>query len=312
MSHLPRAAHAVLRQQHGVISGAQLEEAGLTRRQIRSLVTSGDLVAGLRGAYRSPSVPVDEPSRCAEVCLARPSLTIAGPTAGRLWEWRRVRCDRRVFVLGPPASNPAIAPWVVPYRTAAIHPARDIVHRGDGIRLTSPARTALDLARSLGPTDLGSVIDQAMAQHRLSEQDLIDVAIDLRSPNRPWVELFLRQLDRRLPGGPAESHPEVRVANGLRARGVRHLVRQYEIVLPGYGNARFDLAVPRMLWAIEVDKFPEHRETEGLASDERRDDAAERLGWTVSRISEHQYDHGLGARLDELAAIHRAFLTHHR
>jgi hypothetical protein len=308
MSHLPRAVHAMLRRQHGVISSVQLREAGLSSRQVRSLVVRGDLVTGLRGTYRSPSVPTDEVSRCAEVCLARSALAIAGPTAGRLWAWRRVQGDQRVHVIGPPASNPAIAAWVVPYRTAAIEPERDIVRRGDGIALTSPARTALDLARSLGPADLGSVIEQAMARHGLSEQDLIDVAIDLRSPRRPWVEAFLRQLGRRLPGGAADSHPEVRVGNGLRDRGVRHLVRQYRIQLPSYGTARFDLAVPRRLWAIEVDVFPEHEETSGIASDERRDDAAEQVGWTVSRISEPDYVHRLQSRLDELAALYRTLL----
>ena len=309
MSHLPRAAHEVIRQQHGVIASAQLQALGLTRRQIESLVERGDLRSGLRGVLRSPSAPVDELSRCSEVCLARPAVVISGPTAGRIWEWRRMRRDRRIHVIGPPASNPAIATWVVPYRTAAIAPERDIVRRDDGIRITSPARTALDLARTLDHVALGSVIEQAMAQHQLTEQDLIDVAADWRSPRRPWIEVFLRQIERRLPGGPAESHPEIRVGNGLRRRGVRHLVRQHPIVLPGHGDARFDLAVLRLRWAIEVDGHPEHLETAGIASDERRDDAAERLGWTISRVSEHDYEHALDERLDELAALYRTLLA---
>jgi very-short-patch-repair endonuclease len=306
MSHLPAHAHELLRRQHGVISRAQLTTSGLSRRQVTTLVERGDLVSGLRGTFRTPSAPIDQLSRCTEVCLARPAVAVSAPTAGCLRGWRMVNRDRRVHVISPPASNPAIAPWVVPYRTAAIHAERDIVHRDDGIRTTTPARTVLDLARTLDTTALASVIDQAIAKHGVTEDELIATAIDWRSRQRPWIDVFLRVLGQRLPGGPADSHPEIRVGNGLRVRGVRHLVRQHAIVLPGSIDARFDLAVPELLWAVEVDVYPTHVETGGVAKDERRDDAAEAIGWTVSRISEADYERRLDARLDELVEVYRA------
>lgn len=304
MAHLPERAHQLLRAQHGVIGLDQLLEAGVPRRRVRRLVEVGELRAGLKGAYRSPSVAVDELSRCAEVCIARPAVDVAGPAAGRLWGLRHCRLDRRIGVIAPRGSNPSIAAWVIPFRTNAIDRSRDTIHRRDGIRVTTPARTALDLARYLPPARLGSVIEQVMAEHRVSEQALIDVADEWRSPGRPWIDTFLRQLGRRLPGGGADSHPEVVVGNGLRRRGVRHLVRQHPVDLPNFGPAQFDLAVPRLLWAIEVDVHPTHEETAGLGRDEDRDDAAESVGWTVSRVSARDYDRNLDRRLDELAEVY--------
>jgi len=243
----------------------------------------------LRGAYRTPSAPFDELARCAAVSAARPDVAVAGPTAGRLWGFRRLPRDHRVHVIAPPASNPSIAPWVVPYRTAAIH-SHDIVHRLDGIRITTRARTAFDLARWLGPDDLLSVIEQAIHDGRLEESEMWAVAADWISPRRSWASCFLRQLTRRLSGGAAESHPEVRIATALVDAGVPGLVRQHPIDLPGYGRARFDLAIPSVRWAIEVDVHPTHEGTVGSAADSRRDAAASMVGWETTRITRADYE----------------------
>lgn len=300
MAHLTPAAHVLLATQHGVASVNQLIDSGLTARQVRHLEQRGSLIGVLRGAYRSPSTPFDELGRCAAVCLARPDVAIAGPTAGRLWGFRRLPPDKRIHVLAPPASQPAIAAWVVPYRTAAVH-AEDIVQRDDGIRITSRARTALDLARWLHPGDLLSVVEQAVHDGRLGDQEMFEVAVDWQSPRRPWIRQYLRALDQRLPGGAAESHPEVRVAHALERVGVRGLVRQFRIDLPGYGPARFDLAIPAMRWAIEIDVHPAHEETRGSRSDRARDAAARRLAWTVTRVTRRDYEERFQSTIGALA-----------
>jgi hypothetical protein len=301
--HLTRHAHELLARQHGVASTQQLLDTGLSARQLRHLQQSQDLELVLRGAYRTPSAPDTELARCAAVCAARSDVAIAGPTAGRLWGFRRLPSDHRIHVLAPPASNPAIARWVVPYRTDARHD-HDVVDRDDGIRITTRARTAYDLARWLGPDDLLSVIEQAAHDGRLDDGDFLDVAADWLSPRRPWAREFLQTLDRRLPGGAAESHPEVRVAEALGRAGVRGLVRQHRVELPGHGDVRFDLAVPELRWAIEVDLHPRHRETLGIASDERRDRAGGAIGWMTTRVSDVQYQDRFNETIAELAATH--------
>jgi very-short-patch-repair endonuclease len=212
--------------------------------------------------------------------------------------------DQRVHVLAPPASHPTIAPWVVPYRTAHVHD-RDIIERPDGIRITSRARTAFDLARMLSPLDLRSVIEQAIAEGGHTEDDMFDVAIDWLSPRRRWARTFLEQLDRRVRGGGAESHHELVLAEALVAAGVRGLVRQHPIELPGYGRARFDLAVPPLRWAIEVDVHPTHREPQGITSDAARDESALSVGWLVSRVPETGFGPALNSTVTALIDIHR-------
>ena len=304
MTYLTESAHLLFAAQHGVASLDQLVQCGLTARQVEHLESRGALSSVVRGAYRSPSVRLDELGMCTALCLARPDVAISGPTAARLWGFRRVSRDRRIHVIGPPASNPSINTAVQTYRTAAIHDG-DVIERPDGIRLTSRARTAFDLARTLSSNDLLSVIEQAMNDGRLTEEQMWSVAVDWISPQRRWIERYLNQLCRRVGGGNAESHPEVRVGQALKAAGVIGLERQLDIDLPGYGRARFDIAVPSLRWAIEVDIHPTHRETSGRESDERRDNAAESLGWTISRIRNQQYEQQFGTTIGELVTRYR-------
>jgi very-short-patch-repair endonuclease len=303
VAHLPDEVHRLFAQQHGVAATTQLL-LHLTSDQIERFEFQGTLVGILRGVYRSPSWPVDELTRCAAVCLGRPYVSIAGPTAGRRWRFRRLPADQRIHVIAPPARKPVAAQWVVAYRTAAIR-QDDVIQRADGIRITSRARTALDLARFVGPDDLLSIIEQAMHDGGLSESEMAAVAVDFVSPKRPWLTTYLRQFARRTRGAPAESHPEVRVMSALSAAGVTGLVRQLPITLPGYGDVRFDLAVPGLRWAIEVDVHPRHEETVGAEADMRRDEAALAIGWTTSRVSRDDYEQRFEARIAAVAALHR-------
>lgn len=308
MAHLTAAAHRHFATHHGIASVDQLIACGLTYDRIQRIRQDGGLDLVLPGAYRTPSAPFGELARCAAVSVAHPEVAIAGPTAGRLWGFRRLPDDPRIHILAPPRSHPTRIPWVVPYRTAAIH-QRDIVERADGIRLTSRTRTAFDLARFVAPLDLRSIIEQAMRDGRHSEADVYDVAIDWLSPRRPWVRCFLDQFDRRVRGGAAESHHELLLGEALEAAGVSGLVRQHAVVLPRYGPARFDLAVPELKWAIEIDVHPTHGESRGIQSDARRDDAAGSVGWFVSRVVQAGFGTSLPATVDWLLGDYQSLRT---
>jgi hypothetical protein len=106
-------------------------------------------------------------------------------------------------------------------------------------------------------------------------------------------------------GGPAESHHEVVLGEALESAGVAGLVRQHCVQLPGYGTARFDLAVPAIQWAIEIDVHPSHLETPGVIADGRRDDAAVALGWLVTRVREPGFGDALSSTTDRLLTIYR-------
>ena len=62
-THLTREAHQLFATQHGVAGVDQLVAAGLSARRIKRLEADGSLIRVLRGAYRTPSVELDELGR---------------------------------------------------------------------------------------------------------------------------------------------------------------------------------------------------------------------------------------------------------
>lgn len=88
MARVPASIHDLLAVQHGHVARSQLYGESLTANQIKHLVRRGDLIPERRGVYRTPSAAVTELGRCAALCLGRPGLVIAGPTAGRIWGFR--------------------------------------------------------------------------------------------------------------------------------------------------------------------------------------------------------------------------------
>lgn len=303
MTYLPAEAHTRFAEQHGVASIDQLTDTGLTVRQVEYLVERHCLVSVVRGAYASPSVALTETSRLVAICLARPHVVIAGPTAGRVHGLRKVGGDLRTHLLAPPGANPAVGRSTRTFHTRAFGET-DFEQRDDGLRVTTMQRTSLDLSRHLGASALLSVIEQVMQRTGSSDSDLRAMALPWL-PRRRWVRQYFDALDRRIDGPAAESDPEVVVGQMLHDRSVFGLVRQFAIDLPGYGPARFDLAVPEMRWALEVDVFASHRETLGVEADRRRDDAARRLNWTVDRIGSDDYEHDLIASIDRVTTRYR-------
>jgi len=307
MTALSPASHQLLARQHGVASLSDFAAVGTAPWQVNDLVSRGALELVLPGAWRTPSAPSTELQRCAAVCRAHPELVIAGPTAGRLHGLRRLPRDWRIHVVAPPASNPTVHPWVRPFRTATLS-AGDVIDRIDGIRVLSRPRVALDVARFVNDDDLLSIVEQCMHDGRHDDATMVAVGAPWISPRRRWVRRYLEALDRRIDGVAAESHLELILGDRLRAAGMHELVRQHVIEAPGYGVIRFDLAIPSVRWAIEVDGFPTHRETVGRRSDTARDDAARRVGWSTTRVGPYDF----GVRLDATVRALVASWAEHR
>ena len=269
--------------QHSVVTDDLMQSLGISISQRKLLVRDGFLERLLDGSYRFAGTPLDEIARCVAAC-ARPSgLVICGPTAGRLSGLRRMGNDGMVYVIAPPASHPTVEPWLRPYRTSMLAPEH-IICRDDGIRLTSPARTAVDLTRHLNRVDLRSVIDQMIHERQTTEDAMRTVAESLATPGRPWARRFLAELAQLPNKGIAESHWESRVVTALISRGIP-LEPQRWLDVPHWGPIRLDGCVEWMRWGVEVDVYPDHFTEEGVTKDAGRDVACDAIGWCVSRVT---------------------------
>jgi very-short-patch-repair endonuclease len=276
---------AIAAAQRGIVTRDQLADRGFSKDRVDRLVNAGVLTRVIDGAYRVSSHPDDELARCIAVSITRPGLVVSGPTAARLHGLRRVARDDLIHVTVKPQAQPARAPWIRAYRTALIDTI-DIEHRGDLIRLTSPARTAVDMIRYASERAVMSMIEQGLDLELFDEHDLRATAERTNTRGRPFARQFLSVLDDRVAGGPAGSDWETIVGEALRQRGIRGLVRQHPLTVPGYGSLRFDLAIPQRRWALEIDAHPTHHTREGAARDKFRDRCCFEVDWMVQRIGE--------------------------
>jgi very-short-patch-repair endonuclease len=159
--------------------------------------------------------------------------------------------------------------------------ATDVVKRGE-YRVTTPERTAIDLARE---TDLAAAVAGLDALRRAKVAD--DVALAARitalsgrgcqQARRAWL----------LSDPRAESPLESRVRVLLTLAGLPPQV-QYEVRVGGTFIARVDLAYPERRLAIEVDGAW-HADDAQLVRDRRRLNRLLAAGWTVLHFTAADY-----------------------
>ncbi|WP_230733867.1 type IV toxin-antitoxin system AbiEi family antitoxin [Actinomycetospora endophytica] len=171
-----------------------------------------------------------------------------------------------------------LAPDDIATRTDHL-PSDEVVER-HGCPITSPARTAFDLARRVPLVEAVAAVDAVAHRCHLTSEHLRRIAAaHPRARGTVQVRRVLELTDPR-----AESLPETRLRLGLLDRGVPPAVPQYRVVLLGGKRVRLDLAWPHVKVALEYDG-PEHRTIAGQNRDAFRDGDLGDLGWDITRVT---------------------------
>lgn len=294
---LPRELLAAARTQFGLVTVAQLDQAGVRGRRRMAAFHEGQLVPLHDGVYRLASHPDSFEQRCLAATFAAPGGCLSGPTAGRLYGLRKV-FSNDVHLL---ARNAIELPGVVAHRSSFLRPA-DITTWGQ-LRILRPARLICDLARFLSDEDLESVIEQAIDRSLVDMGLVRDIARLFVRPGRDGSARLARVLDHRADWlRPADSHLEVALSRSLRSRGI-DLVPQYSVQLDDGEVVRIDLAVPDVRFGIEVDHVTWHGGRLDVQRDKRRDRRLLLVGWSVARVSDEDIARRLATTTNELVHI---------
>jgi very-short-patch-repair endonuclease len=226
--------------------------------------------------YVHIGVPVDHFTRCeAAALLLPPGAAIAGRSAAIIF---------RAAVSGPtdPPVEVAVASSTSMRRHAGLRLGRTRLDPGDVMSLgalpvTTPVRTAFDLARRPGLTEAVVAVDALLRASRLTVPDLARYADERVG----WPRTRQLGLVLRLAAPGAESPMETRLRLLLVLGGLPPPVVQYP--LPA-ANARLDLAYPQVKVAVEYDG-DHHRERRQFQHDVTRLNRIRLLGWTVLRFT---------------------------
>jgi hypothetical protein len=244
----------LFRRQHGLITRAQALAAGLTRRQIDGLLSSGAWCRVGRGVYRIASTPVTFEQRALAACLlAGPDAVASHTTAGAILLVEGIR-PGRIEITVPHGRHP-----LVPGTT--VHQARSLLPRERirvrGIPVTSLPRTLVDLAGRLSERALVEAVDGAICGKRTTVTELRDAAGNAGASRRGAAALG-RSLTLWTPGPLPESIAEMRLIRRLVGEGFPPPVRQYRVYLGTRFVGRVDLAYPVHRVAIEYDGVRRH------------------------------------------------------
>ncbi len=281
-----RAVSALAQRQHGTINRSQLLGASISDHAISRLVTDGVLERVAPGVFVVGGSPDTWHRRLAvELHRAGPLALVSHRAAAGLFALDRFRAGHLDIVSPSPAARTGT--------TVRLHRTCDLPSRDrtiiDGLAVTAPTRTLIDMGRYVSPTRLGSMIDDAVRRGLTSYEDLHARHTALARPGRDGIRTVAEALADRPVGAPVPGSPfEVLVRRLLISAGLPEPVSQHPVACDGI-TYLLDLAWPRVLVAVECDGFRFHRTPEQLEWDDRRRTELSRRGWLVHHVTWRQY-----------------------
>jgi very-short-patch-repair endonuclease len=175
----------------------------------------------------------------------------------------------------------------------------------EGIRVTTAARTVLDLAAQLSPYLLARVMADFQRRHLCAPADIDRLNQRIGGRGRPGTVAIRALLAAAQSIEPGDSDLEMRILGQLLAAGVPPAVQQFQVVVGGQVYV-LDLAWPTHKVGVEIDGFESRATREALEHDTQRSNALLNAGWDIYHAT---------ARTDVrtvAAQVHRAILRRHQ
>src|SRR3954468_10024196 len=272
------AIAALASRQHGVVSRAQLLDLGLGADAIKHRVALGRLHPMYRGVYAVGHTALRSEAWWLAATLAvGAGAALSYRSAAELWGVRngsRARID--VSVPRHRRSTSRLEVHVVEMQC-------DEVTVEDGIRVTTPARTLLDLATVVSPQHLKAAFDEAEVR-RLTSPTSLDALVS-RYAGRRGTRAIRSILDsHREKGAPIPtSILERRLlalvdANGLPRPHIDRITDDGEL----------DATWHERRLIVECEGFATHGTREAFERDRAKDRELQVAGWRVVRVTWRQ------------------------
>lgn len=252
--------------QHGLLTLAQARSLGVSDRQLRRSPT-GTWVRVCTGVFRHTAYP-----RCwrqdlmAAVLMNGRGAVASHRAAAALHGMEGVHAGLlEVTVPGRNVTRRRSIPFRVDaHRTGSLAP-RD-VEVVDGIPVTTPTRTLLDLGAVVDAGSLELALESGLRRGRTSLRYLVRRLGEIGRRGRRGTA-SIRSLLARHAGAPTESELETRFLQLLRRSGLPPGIGQFEVHHGGRLVARVDRAFPDKGVLVELDGYGHH----GTPADHRRD-----------------------------------------
>jgi very-short-patch-repair endonuclease/predicted transcriptional regulator of viral defense system len=270
-------AWALAQRQHWVVTHAQLVELGFTEEAIRWRLAEGRLHRVHRGVYAVGRPQLSQAGRfMAAVMRCGGDACLSHISAGAHWKLRPSPPSASIHIslLAAVFRQP---PGIKTHRRPNLPPEDVTVH--DGIPITTPTRTLIDLALTLGPHQLEAAVNEADSLDLIDPESL-RAELDKRE-GQPGVRPLRTLLDRHT----------FRLTESELERRFLRIVRDAGLPLPDTQEqlaGRTDFHWPALNLVVETDGWRYHRTPARQARDNRRMQRHAMSGRTALRFSHYE------------------------
>jgi hypothetical protein len=262
--------------QDGLITRGQAMASGVSRASFQRDVQFGRLIPVRRRVYRVAGVTLGPNHDVRAVTLAAPQVTASHQTAARLWGLAGARLARPLHFTASPRLRLELVGAVV-HRSEL---AAEDQAQAAGIKVTSPARTIVDLGAVWRPHSVERVLHDAVMR-KLCEYEDVAAALDrIGGRGRAGTAGLRRVLTGALGDTPLEARWHQRLVHA----GLPKPVRQHQVVV-GHQVFVLDFAWPHARVALEADGFAAHRTRAAFDRDRGKVLALRSAGWEVLSVT---------------------------
>jgi hypothetical protein len=266
-------------QRRGVITIAQAAGDGVDRRTLARLAKRGFLVRHSPGLYLPAGRVPSARDQIAAAVAATGGVVSYGSAA--LW-WGLGGDEGKAHVTVSHRRRPRSRESFTVHTTT--RSLRKITTVRDGLRVTTPAQTLLDLCGS----HEDEAVPRAFLGHCLSRRLLSASQLEhfvRQQPGHAPGTRRLRALARLVGAGTVDSSAELELLRALAKAGIPAPTLQFVVKHNGRFVARVDGAWPELQVVIEIDGYRYHSDPRTFVNDRIRQNALVDAGYTVLRTT---------------------------
>ena len=261
---------------------------GLSRRRVDDLVKRHELRRILRNVYVRADVPDTLETRAAAALLViSPYAVICDRTAA--WLHGIDTFDYRELEILPPIETYVMRGHNRTRRSQCAGGVRDLSPHDyllvDGVRVTTPLRTALDLACKLSARDALAALDGFMRHHGITQYEMRRELVRYYRRRGVVQARYLVPLADPRADSPGESWTRME----MLGRGLPKPELQWCVDVGGGRFYVLDIAYPQHKVAVEYDGREFHSSEERRARDSRRRTWLASQGWTVVVVTKDRF-----------------------